>query len=80
MPVKDQAAYMREYRAKKKATQTVSIPAMLAAQGPRHFVKPTIPDLRAEVAFLTGEVARLKRALAQANRDLVLARVNKSSR
>jgi hypothetical protein len=67
---RDRAAYMREYR-KRQRRETIMSTTM-PAQVVRDLVvgEDRIRDLEAEVA-------RLKRALAQANRDAILRTVNR---
>lgn len=73
MPAKDAAAYMREYRAKKKGTITGTI---TPDQGERvefdGTAQQVIAGLSAKILELTDEVARLKRELA--NRPEIIGR------
>lgn len=65
MVTRNRAAYMREYRAKHRSTPRPTVEAA------------NLGDRAERVAFLESEVVRLKRALAQCQRDVILRKVNR---
>lgn len=69
---------MREYRAKRRALERPKESVMRERYRTADAMR--ITDLLAENRRLTEEVHRLKRALAQANRDAILRKVNRTGR
>jgi hypothetical protein len=65
------AEYMRAYRARKAALRPEPSREQAVRNGDH-------AACYARIGFLEAEVARLKRALAQANRDAILRKVNRS--
>ena len=70
---KSRAAYMREYRKRRKGV----VGTATTMDGLATLTNRTMAQQAGRIADLEAEVARLKRALAQANRDAILRKVNR---